>query len=43
MREKGFIDSGDGSHIAKTIRVPDHGKMRLYHVRSTFLEDANEA
>lgn len=43
MKEKGFIDSGDGSHIGKTVRVPDHGKMRLYHIRSTFLENANEA
>ena len=34
---------GEGAHIAKTVRVPDHGKMRLYHIRSTFLEDANDA
>jgi putative DNA primase/helicase len=43
LKQRGYIDSGDGGHIAKTVRVPDHGKMRLYHIRSTFLEDANEA
>ncbi|MBA2397892.1 MAG: DUF927 domain-containing protein [Bradyrhizobium sp.] len=43
FKQRGYIDSGDGVHLAKTIRVPDHGKMRLYHVRSTFLEDTNEA
>jgi uncharacterized protein (DUF927 family) len=43
FKQRGYIDAGDGGHLAKTIRVPDHGKMRLYHVRSTFLEDANEA
>ena len=43
LKQKGHLDSGEGAHIAKTVRVPDHGKMRLYHIRSTFLEDANEA
>jgi uncharacterized protein (DUF927 family) len=43
LKQKGYIDGGEGAHIAKTVRVPDHGKMRLYHIRSTFLEDANEA
>jgi putative DNA primase/helicase len=43
LRQRGYIDSGEGAHIAKTVRVPGHGKMRLYHIRATFLEDANEA
>jgi putative DNA primase/helicase len=43
MKQRGYVDGGEGSHIAKSIRVPDHGKQRLYHIRSTFLEDANEA
>jgi hypothetical protein len=42
LREKGYIE-GEGAHMAKSIRVPEYGKMRLYHIRSTFLEDANEA
>ena len=42
LRQKGYIE-GEGSHIAKSVRVPGYGKMRLYHIRSTFLEDANEA
>jgi hypothetical protein len=43
LQQKGYLASGDGAHIAKTVRVPGHGKLRLYHIRSTFLEDANEA
>jgi hypothetical protein len=42
LRQKGYIE-GEGAHIAKSVRVPEYGKMRLYHIRSTFLEDANEA
>jgi putative DNA primase/helicase len=42
LRQKGYLDA-EGKHNAKSVRVPDHGKMRLYHIRSTFLEDANEA
>jgi uncharacterized protein (DUF927 family) len=43
MAQRGHIDAGDGRHIAKTVRVPDYGKMRLYHVRSTFLEGDENA
>jgi putative DNA primase/helicase len=43
MAERGYIESGEGKHIGKSVRVPDHGKLRLYHIPSTFLEDANEA
>ncbi|WP_271575111.1 hypothetical protein [Bradyrhizobium sp. CCBAU 11361] len=42
LRQKGYIE-GEGTHIARSVRVPEYGKMRLYHIRSTFLEDANEA
>jgi putative DNA primase/helicase len=42
LRQKGYIE-GEGAHMAKSVRVPEYGKMRLYHIRSTFLEDANEA
>jgi uncharacterized protein (DUF927 family) len=42
LRQKGHL-AGEGSHLAKSVRVPDYGKMRLYHIHSTFLEDANEA
>jgi putative DNA primase/helicase len=42
LRQKGYIE-GAGAHAAKSMRVPEYGKMRLYHIRSTFLEDANEA
>jgi hypothetical protein len=35
---KGFIEKGDGAHLSKVIRVPGHGRLRLYHVLSTFLE-----
>jgi putative DNA primase/helicase len=42
LRQKGHIE-GEGAHIAKSVRVPDYRKMRLYHIRSSFLEDANEA
>ena len=42
LRQKGYIE-GEGAHIAKSVRVPEYGKMRLYHIRSAFLEDTNEA
>ena len=42
LRQKGYLDA-EGNHNAKSVRVPEYGKMRLYHIRSTFLEDANEA
>ena len=42
LRQKGYIE-GEGAHMAKSVRVPEHGKMRLYHICSRFLEDANEA
>ncbi|WP_457492263.1 DUF927 domain-containing protein [Tardiphaga sp. P5_C7] len=43
MAQRGHIITGEGKHIGKSVRVPDHGKLRLYHIPSTFLEDANEA
>jgi uncharacterized protein (DUF927 family) len=43
LKERGYIVAGDGRHIGKEVRVPDHGKLRLYHISSSFLEDDHEA
>jgi putative DNA primase/helicase len=43
MKQKGYIDAGEEGRSSKSVRVPEFGKQRLYHIRSTFLEDANEA
>jgi putative DNA primase/helicase len=42
MKQKGYIDAREEGRSSKSVRVPEFGKHRLYHVRSTFLEDANE-
>ena len=36
---KGYIEPENERHCAKSVRVPGHGVQRLYHVRSTLLED----
>ena len=43
LKQKGYLVGGEGAHLAKSVRVPGNGKRRLYHIRATFLEDANEA
>lgn len=43
LKQKGYIDAGEEGRTSKSVRVPEFGKQRLYHIRSTFLEDANEA
>jgi putative DNA primase/helicase len=39
MAERGYID-GPSERRAKLVRVPGHGQLRLYHVLSLALEDA---
>jgi uncharacterized protein (DUF927 family) len=43
LKERGYTVCGDGPHIARSVRVPGHDKLRLYHIRSSFLEDDREA
>jgi uncharacterized protein (DUF927 family) len=43
LKQRGYIICGDGPHIGKSVRVPNHGKLRLYHICSSFLEDDREA
>jgi putative DNA primase/helicase len=43
MKLKGYLIPGEGAHLAESVRVPGFGKLRLYHIRASFLEDANEA
>jgi len=43
LKQKGYIDAGEEGRSSKSVRVPEFGKQRLYHIRSTLLEDANEA
>lgn len=40
MKQKGHLLTDDGPHLGKLVRVPDHGRLRLYHVPVSFLEDA---
>ena len=42
MKQKGYLVGGEGAHLAESVRVPNFGKRRLYHIRAAFLEDANE-
>jgi putative DNA primase/helicase len=43
LKHKGYLASGEGGHLAESVRVPGNGKRRLYHIRAALLEDANEA
>ena len=43
MAAKGFIVTGEGSHMSKMVRVPEHGRLRLYHIASSFLEGSENA
>lgn len=40
MKQLGLIGGEDG-HNAKVMRVPGHGRLRLYHVLSNALEDSH--
>ena len=37
--ERGYMDAPDAARRAKSVRVPGHGQLRLYHILSSFLED----
>ncbi len=37
------LDAPDSSRRAKAVTVPGHGKLRLYHILSSFLEDDHDA
>jgi uncharacterized protein (DUF927 family) len=43
MVAKGFIDTEGGPHHSKLVRVPGHGRLRLYHVASKFMEGEVDA
>ena len=43
LAAKGFLISGEGAHLSKLVRVPGHGRLRLYHVASSFLEGSENA
>jgi uncharacterized protein (DUF927 family) len=43
LKQLGYIEGGDGQHLAKSVRVPGHGKRRLYHILSAFLEGDENA
>jgi uncharacterized protein (DUF927 family) len=43
MVAKGFIDTEGGPHHSKLVRVPGHGRLRLYHVISEFMEGEVDA
>jgi putative DNA primase/helicase len=42
LAEKGLLDH-EGKRYSKTVRVPGHGSQRLYHVRSSLLEEDDNA
>lgn len=43
MEKKGMLLPDSSRHRAKVIRVPEHGRLRLYHVVAGFLEADNDA
>jgi putative DNA primase/helicase len=39
LAERGMLlTPGSGPHRAKSISIPGHGKVRLYHIPARFLE-----
>jgi len=40
---RGMIIAGEGSHLSKVVRVPGHGRLRLYHLPAAFLEGDENA
>lgn len=43
MNRKGFIVAAEGAHLSKLVRVPGYGRLRLYHIASSFLEGSENA
>ncbi len=43
LTDRGFIAAADKEHLAKSMRVPNFGKQRVYHVVSTFMEGDDNA
>lgn len=43
LEQKGMLVTDTPRHRAKVIRVPEHGRLRLYHVPASFLEADNDA
>jgi putative DNA primase/helicase len=39
LAQRDYLIPPDATHLAKVIRVPRQGQLRLYHIRSSFLED----
>ncbi len=43
LEQKGMLATDNPRHRAKVIRVPEHGRLRLYHVPASFLEADDDA
>jgi putative DNA primase/helicase len=43
MAAKGYLVVADKEHLAKSMRIPNFGKQRVYHVVSAFLEGDDNA
>jgi putative DNA primase/helicase len=43
LAQRGLLDAPDATRRAKSLTVPGHGKLRLYHVLSTLMEGGNDA
>lgn len=43
LEQKGMLVSDNPRHRAKVIRIPEHGRLRLYHVPARFLEADHDA
>jgi uncharacterized protein (DUF927 family) len=42
LLERGMLVAQDSRHRAKSIKVPGHNKLRLYHLRAAFVEGETE-
>jgi putative DNA primase/helicase len=43
LAQRGLLDAPDATRRAKSLTVPGHGKLRLYHVLSTLMEGGGDA
>jgi putative DNA primase/helicase len=43
LAQRGLLDAPDSTRRAKSLTVPGHGKLRLYHVLSTLMEGGGDA
>jgi uncharacterized protein (DUF927 family) len=43
LEQKGVLVTDNPRHRAKVIRIPEHGRLRLYHVPARFLEADHDA